>query len=222
MRKGPGASPMRAAPQGKAKKNIGKRRSIPGAFARRRALLSARAKPGPSASSEFGSVGKARFRACAPGRPKRPLGAMIVWRFGLPALSARFPNIKRDTEKKRRKRQRGKGQAQEDNQDGSSPWRCGAAHPGLGRAGRARLIRPRLGCALGKKRERLIRRPLPATARRRRPRTTRSAPRAAKTKPGPGGRQPARAEPMEVWLLKAPGPKGRENRGLAGAPNSPP
>ena len=76
---------------------------------------------------------------------------MIVWRFGLPALSARFPNIKRDTEKKRRKRQRGKGQAQEDNQDGSSPWRCGAAHPGLGRAGRARLIRPRLGCALGKK-----------------------------------------------------------------------
>lgn len=142
---------------------------------------------------------------------------MIVWRFGLPALSARFPNIKRDTEKKRRKRQRGKGQAQEDNQDGSSPRRCGAAHPGLGRAGRARLIRPRLGCALGKKRERLIRRPLPATARRRRPRTTRSAPRAAKTKPGPGGRQSARAKPMEVWLLKAPGPKGRENRGLAGA-----
>lgn len=213
MRRGPGASPMREASQGKAKKNIGKRRSSPDASRAGAPCVETAQNQAQAPQANLEASGRRVFEL-APGRLKRPLGAMILWLSGLPALLACFFDIKRDKEKKgrkRRKRQKGNGKAQEEKQDGSAaPWRCGAAHPGLGRAGPARLLRPRLGFALGKKkRERLIRRPLPATAKRRRPRTFRprrtppkqSSARAGDNRPAPS-----------PWMFggpKAPGPKGR-------------
>lgn len=132
---------------------------------------------------------------------------MIVWRFGLPALSARFPNIKRDTEKKRRKRQRGKGQAQEDNQDGSSPRRRSAAQGGPGEPGPAVFAETR--DALGKKEGTADPPPLARNGETAPPKGVPiRAARAAKTKPDPGGRQPARAEPWDVRRTQGPRPQG--------------